>query len=82
MTDNPTPHHVSPETLARIREYQQAVLEYERFDEEVDALLSASGGRSEDLSDEDFVRYRELQDLRDLAYNQMKALERSLLDES
>ncbi len=32
-------------------------------------------------TDEDYARYRELADLRDLAYNRMKTLERALLDE-
>ena len=65
---------------ARAQEYQEAVLAFESLDEQVDRLLSAHGGHSKDLSDEDFAHYRELADLRDLAYNRMKTLERALLD--
>jgi hypothetical protein len=79
MTDNP--QNTAPDMIERVREYQKAVLAYEALDEDIDKLLQASGGRTEDLSDEDYVKYRELADLRDLAYNQMKALERNLLDE-
>ena len=63
-------------------EYQEAVLAFEALDEQVDGLLSAHGGHSKDLSDEDFAHYRELAELRDLAYNRMKTLERTLLDEA
>lgn len=65
----------------RAQAYQQTVLQYEALDQQIDALLQSSGGRTEDLSDEAFVRYRELADLRDLTYNRMKALERGLFDE-
>jgi hypothetical protein len=67
---------------ARAKEYRESVLAYEALDEEIDELIHARGGASENLSDEEFAHYRELADLRDLAYNRMKTLERALLDES
>ncbi len=79
MTDNA--QSSTQDSVAKVREYQKSVLAYEALDEQIDQLLQSSGGRTEDLSDEDYVRYRELADLRDLAYNQMKSLERGLLDE-
>jgi hypothetical protein len=65
----------------KAHEYQQSVLHYEALDKQIDDLLQSRGGVSENLSDEDFAHYRELADLRDLAYNRMKTLERALLDE-
>jgi hypothetical protein len=66
---------------AKAHEYEQAVLAYEKLDSEVDQLLSSKGGQSENLTDEEFTHYRELAELRDLAYNKMKTLEQELLDE-
>lgn len=61
--------------------YNESVLDYERLDREIDQLLAAHGGASRNLSDTDFAHYRELVELRDLAYNKMKTLERGLLDD-
>ena len=68
--------------VAKVHEYEQSVIAYEKLNNEIDQFLSARGGHSEDLSDEEFAHYRELADLRDLAYNRMKRLERGLLDDS
>jgi hypothetical protein len=66
---------------AKAHEYEQAVLAYEKLDSEVDALLTAHGGHSENMTPAEFAHYRELAERRDLAYNTMKLLERQLLDE-
>ncbi len=71
----------SQDPVARAHEYDQSVRAYEDLDSQIDALLSSRGGMSQNLSDEDYIHYRELVDLRDLAYNLMKTLERALLDE-
>ena len=76
MTDN------YQDEAAKVHAYEQSVLAYEKIDREIDALLSSRGGLSENLTDEEFAHYRELADLRDLAYNKMKTLEQGLLDES
>ena len=73
--------HDVHDPAAKAKEYQQSVLAYEALDAEIDTLLQSRGGASENLTDEEFAHYRELADLRDLAYNRMKTLERSLLDE-
>ena len=65
----------------KAHEYERSVLAYEKLDAEIDQLLSSRGGQSENLTDEEFAHYRELADLRDLAYNKMKVLEQELLDE-
>jgi hypothetical protein len=83
MTPNSQPEsQKSADELAQVREYQESVLNYESLDEQIDALLQSAGGRTEDLSDEAYVRYRELAALRDLAYNRMMQLGNGLLDES
>ncbi len=54
--------------LAQVRAYQESVLHYEALDAQIDQLLQSAGGRTEDLSDEAYIRYRELAyGLRDLA---------------
>ncbi|GAB4547643.1 MAG: hypothetical protein OHK0023_09370 [Anaerolineae bacterium] len=68
--------------LTRVREYQQAVLAYEALDKQIDELLQSAGGHTEDLPDEDFLRYRELATRRDFAHNRMMELARALLDET
>lgn len=82
MTPNtPSQSQSEADELAQVRAYQESMLHYEALDEQIDQLLQSVGGRSEDLSDEAFVRYRELAALRDLAYNRMMQLGRRLLDE-
>jgi hypothetical protein len=75
VTDN------TQDPAVRAKEYRESVLAYEALDAEVDNLLQSRGGATENLTDEEFAHYRELADLRDLAYNRMKTLERALLDE-
>lgn len=71
----------SQNPAAKAHEYEQSVIAYEKLDQQIDSLLSSRGGVSQNLTDEDYAHYRELADLRDLAYNRMKTLERALLDE-
>jgi hypothetical protein len=66
----------------KAQQYRQSVLDYEALDEQIDQLLQSRGGHSDQLTDEEYTHYRELADLRDLAYNRMKTLERSLLDDA
>ncbi len=77
MTDN-----MQQDAASKVHEYEQSVIEYESLGKQIATLLTARGGQTENLSDEDYAHYRELADLRDLAYNRMKTLERALLDES
>jgi len=80
--DSPPERQAAADELAQVRAYQEAVLQYEALDKQVDQLLQSAGGRTEGLSDEAYVRYRELAALRDLAYNRMMRLGSRLLDES
>ena len=60
---------------AKVHEYEQSVIAYEKLNTEIAQFLSARGGHSENLSDDEFIHYRELADRRDNAYNLMKTLE-------
>jgi hypothetical protein len=71
----------TPGPAAKVQLYEQAVLEYERLSKEIVSVLSSKDGHADKLSDEEFAHYRELADLRDLAYNKVKTLERGLLDD-
>ncbi len=75
MTDPVQPSSRTPDDMDRIERYRRLVLEYEALDEEIDALLADHKGATENMSDEDFDRYRELAHRRDTLYNQMKTLE-------
>ncbi len=68
-----------PGDLGRVQQYQKLVLEYEALDEEIDALLARNRGVTEQMSDDDYERYRELAHHRDFVYNQMKELESQIL---
>ncbi len=82
MSQNPMPAQPGdPDALSKVQSYRKYVLEYEALDEEIDGLLSQHNGASEQMSDEDFERYRELALRRDYVYNRMKALERQIFDD-
>ena len=73
---------MNDDTQKKAQLYERAVLDYEKLHEEIILLLGSRGGRVDSLSDEEFAHYRELADLRDLAYNKMKTLEKGLLDDN
>jgi hypothetical protein len=70
----PTP----PNDKAQVERYRKTVLEYEALDREIDALLMANNGATEEMSAEELAQYRDLAQRRDERYNQLKALERQL----
>lgn len=61
-----------------LAEHKAALHEYREWDQKVKALLK--GRRLKDLTEEDMLLYREVSDKRDAAYDRMRHLERSLLD--
>ena len=79
MADNPQPDG-SPD-IERVQAYQKLVLEYEALDEEIDGLLARHQGATENMSDDDYERYRDLADRRDQVYNQLKILERQIFQD-
>lgn len=67
--------------LDKLQMYHSIVLQYEAVDAEIDALIMAHGGGSEKMTDEERIRYRELANRRDELLNEMRLLEKQLLDD-
>nr|MBN1229246.1 hypothetical protein [Anaerolineae bacterium] len=62
-----------------LQQHKTALTEYRRWDEIVKQLLK--GRRVKDLNQEDMEAYKIAAEKRDLAYDQMRHLERELLDD-
>lgn len=65
----------------KVRLYRELVLQYEKIDEDIDALIMAVDGVTEKLSPDDRARYRELARRRDELQNEMRWLEQQLMGE-
>ena len=65
--------------LQQVQYYRKVVLMYEALDEEIDALIMAHGGTSDQMPWEDLRRYRDLARQRDELLNEMRTLEQQLL---
>ncbi|MCQ3928889.1 MAG: hypothetical protein DPW16_00390 [Chloroflexi bacterium] len=74
---DPTP----TDDKTRIELYQHLVIEYEKLDEQIDALLMRNNGHTEGMPDADYRTYRELAERRDEVHNQILVLEKKLLDD-
>jgi hypothetical protein len=61
-----------------LAQHKEALTDYRRWDGKVKQLLK--GRRAKDLSPEDMETYRDVAERRDLAYDKMRHLERTLLD--
>ncbi len=70
-----------PNMQQRVQLYSSIVQEYEQLDHEIDALIMKNGGLSKNMSTGDRQRYRELARKRSSLFNEMRVLERDLLDE-
>jgi len=64
-----------------IEKYREAVLAYEQISKEIAALLEANGGGTVKMTDEDYLRYRDMAHRRDVLYDMLKRLEVRLLGE-
>ncbi|MGJ3238205.1 MAG: hypothetical protein ACFE0Q_05815 [Anaerolineae bacterium] len=64
--------------LQQITRYNELVQAYEALDEQIDALLHAHHGHSENMSDASRTQYRELARQRDDLFNQMRTMEQTL----
>lgn len=67
--------------LQQVQHYRDVVLQYEAVDDEIDSLLMAHGGKSDQLPPSEMARYRKLAQKRDDLFNEMRLLERVLLDD-
>jgi len=66
------------DALSQVQAYRKLVLLYEALDTEIDALIMAHGGTSEQMTDADRARYRDLAQKRDEIQNEMRLLEQAL----
>ena len=66
--------------LRDVQEYRKLVLLYEALDAEIDKLIMAHGGRSEDMPPDDLNRYRELARKRDEVQNDIRVMEQELMN--
>ncbi len=64
-----------------IEKYREAVLAYEQITKEIAALLEANDGGTLKMTDEDYLRYRDMAHRRDVLYDMLKRLEVRLLGE-
>lgn len=80
-TSEPSNDNELPDDKDQVEKYRQFVLEYEQLDEEIDTLLERNNGGTEDMSKEDYQHYKELAVRRDEVYNEIKALEATLLND-
>jgi hypothetical protein len=75
MADNPD------DTFDKVRLYRELVLEYEKIDAEIDALIMAVDGAPDKMSAQERAHYRELARRRDELQNEMRWLEQQLMEE-
>jgi hypothetical protein len=64
---------------AMLAKHKRALTAYHEWDQKVKALLQ--GRRAQDLTADDMMAYREAATRRDAAYDEMRHLERMLLDD-
>ena len=64
--------------LALVQQYRQLVEAYEALDSRIDQLVTASRGRTEEMSTADLRQYRELARKRSELLNDMRLLEQQL----
>lgn len=64
--------------LKLVRRYRQVVENYEAVDGQIDALIMANKGKSEDMSAADRHQYRSLARRRSEFLNEMRILEQQL----
>jgi cell division protein FtsB len=69
---------MSDDLRQQVQEYQQLVQRYHALDEEIDALLTAHQGHTENMSEEAMAQYRSLARQRDDVFNAMRQMEQNL----
>lgn len=73
--------NVDDDTRGKVEYYRQRVLDYERLNDEIQRLIEAHSGSSENMSPEDVQHYRDLAKQRDELMSELRWLEKQLLDE-
>lgn len=67
--------------LSKVQDYRRIVLIYEDLNQQINDLLNANAGNTDEMSPEDRKRYRQLARQRDEVQNEMRWLEQQLLDD-
>lgn len=71
-----------PDAQEQAQHYQNLIAEYEGLSQQIQALLDANAGHTENLAEADMLKYRQLAKRRDELYDQIKSIEASWLDEN
>ena len=66
------------DAIHKVQQYRKLVLVYEALDEEIDQLIMANGGHTDQMSPDSIERYRILARRRDDVQNDMRTLEQEL----
>ncbi len=72
---------MSDNMLQEVTHYNELVQQYHALDEQIDDLIHAHQGHSENMSDESRETYRQLARERDDIFNQMRTMEQTLFAE-
>ena len=72
---------MSDNMLQQVTQYNELVQQYHALDEQIDDLIHAHQGHSENMSDESREAYRQLARERDDVFNQMRTMEQTLFAE-
>lgn len=67
--------------LSRVHLYRDLVLRYEAAHAQINALFRLHPGGTEDMSPDEFARYRDLARQRDELLNEMRVMEQLLLED-
>jgi len=68
-----------PENATLLDKYREVVVSYEEISQQIADLLEANDGATAKMSDEEYLRYRDMARRRDVLYDMMKRLEVQLL---
>jgi hypothetical protein len=69
------------EAQQQVHYYNGLVRQYEELDAQIRALLSASGGKTDNLRADNLAHYRALARQRDELFSEMRSLEQQLFTE-
>ena len=72
---------MADDMLQQVTRYNELVQEYHTLDEQIDDLIHAHQGHSENMSDESRETYRQLARQRDDIFNEMRTMEQTLFNE-
>lgn len=72
---------MSNDMQSRVNDYNALVREYEALDAQIRDLLTAYGGRYDNLSAEGVKQYRELANRRDELFSEVRSMEQELFSD-